>query len=178
MAKKQVSDLLQFIRESEQNTINGNCDEFLFDELIYCSDIIEILFNNIDICIQIDELIDNDILCDDFLGKLLSDFYPLCDDSLERLVKEYEFEEEKDILKLCKRIEYIDYLHKVYQSLSYGISDFYVLWDNKDLIIRLIQNKETQKTISDWLIETEDEKLRCLDYEELAEKVMEILGEE
>lgn len=178
MNKQDVSNLLQFIRESEQNTINGICDNFLFDNLIHCSDIIETIFDDIDICVQLDELIYNDILCSNFLGELLSDFYPLCDDSLERLVKEYEFEEEKDILKLCKRIEYIGYLHDIYQSLSYGISDFYALWDNKDLIIRLVQNKETQKFISDWLIETEDERLRCSDYEELAEKVIEMLGEE
>lgn len=81
-------------------------------------------------------------------------------------------------MKLCKRIKGISYLSQVYQSLSYGIDDFYVLWNNKDLIIRLVQNKETQKAISDWLIDTEDERLHCSDYEELADKVMGILGDD
>lgn len=72
MDKRQVINLLKFIRESEQSTINGDCDDFLSDNLNYCSDIIETIFNDIDACIQIDELIDNDMLCDDFIGKMLS----------------------------------------------------------------------------------------------------------
>lgn len=178
MDKRQVINLLKFIRESEQSTINGDCDDFLSDNLNYCSDIIETIFNDIDTCIQIDELIDDDILSDDFIGKMLSSDLFFDSKVLEKIVKEYEFEEEEGIIKLCGRIRYISSFSLVFNSLPHGVDDFYTLWNNKDLIIRIVQNKATQDAISEWLIEKEDEKMYRADYEEFADKVMEILREE
>lgn len=174
MVKKQVIDLLQFIRKTEKS----NNDESIFDTLIEYSNILESIFDDMRTCFQIDGATGNDILFDDMIGTVFWEVYSYDNIDLEQIIKRYEFEEEEKIIELFGHIENLKPLSKIFYSVDYGTNDFHLLCDNKDLIIRIIRNRKAQRTIDRWLIEMEDEKLRLSDYEIFATEIMWVLEEE
>ena len=179
MNKQDVSNLLQFIRESEQGVYSNKNDEFLFNTLDDAKDILESLFENIDLYYQIDELIRDDIIDNELLRDVLWKAEDCDNDlNLKKIVGVYELEEEEKVIELYGRMKHFKHFSKLLDSLTYGVDDFSILYNYKDLIIAFVRNAKVNDTISDWLIETENERLRCLDYEELAEKVIEKLGKE